>query len=377
MDRIVDGRLNKKMKILVAFGTRPEAIKMCPVIKELRRRDEVETIVCVTGQHRELLADAMRAFGVSADVDLGLMRGSQTLAYVTSEVLGGMSDVLEKIRPDVVMVHGDTSSAFATALAAFYKGIPVTHVEAGLRTHDVRSPFPEELNRRSIAMMADLHFAPTAYAANNLYEEGISPEVVAVTGNTAVDALKFTVNANFSHPLLNESDGKRLIFLTAHRRESHGRAMEEMLLAVRAIAARFDDVRFICPVHPNPSVREITYKILGECRQVSLCEPLGVVDCHNIISKCHVVLTDSGGLQEEAAALGKPTLIMRNVTERPEGILAGVARLAGTDREQIVATLSAVLSDSIAFESMKSAKSPYGDGNASKRIVDFLLEKIL
>lgn len=377
MDRIVDGRLNKKMKILVAFGTRPEAIKMCPVIKELRGRDEVETIVCVTGQHRELLADAMRAFGVSADVDLGLMRGSQTLAYVTSEVLGGMSDVLEKIRPDVVMVHGDTSSAFATALAAFYKGIPVTHVEAGLRTHDVRSPFPEELNRRSIAMMADLHFAPTGYAANNLYEEGISPEVVAVTGNTAVDALKYTVNANFSHPLLNESDGKRLIFLTAHRRESHGRAMEEMLLAVRAIAERFDDVRFICPVHPNPSVREITYKILGECSQVSLCEPLGVVDCHNIISKCHVVLTDSGGLQEEAASLGKPTLIMRNVTERPEGILSGVARLAGTDREQIVATLSAVLSDSTAFESMKSAKSPYGDGNASKRIVDFLLEKIL
>lgn len=373
----MDRKVDRKLKILVAFGTRPEAIKMCPVIKELYGRREVETFVCATGQHKELLNDAMEAFGVSADVDLGLMRGEQSLAYITAEVLTGMSRVLDEFIPDAVMVHGDTASAFATSLAAFYKGIPVAHVEAGLRTHDIYSPFPEELNRRNVAMTARLHFAPTAYAANNLYEEGISPDRVAVTGNTAVDALKYTVKQNFEHPLLVRNEKKRLIFLTAHRRESHGRAMEEMLLAVRTIASNFEDVHFICPVHPNPKVSEITNKILGECRQVSLCAPLGVVECHNIISKCHMVLTDSGGLQEEAAALGKPTVVMRNVTERPEGILAGVARLAGTDREQIVATVSTVLSDSAVFESMASAKSPYGDGSASKRIVDFLLEKIL
>lgn len=369
--------MDRKLKILVAFGTRPEAIKMCPVIRELYSRPNVETVVCVTGQHRELLTGTMGAFGVSADVDLKLMKGSQSLAYVTSEVLMGMARVLDEIRPDAVMVHGDTSSAFATSLAAFYTGIPVGHVEAGLRTHDIYSPFPEELNRRSIAMTAKLHFAPTSYAANNLYEEGVSPDRVAVTGNTAVDALKYTVTQGFEHSLLNDNYGKRLVFLTAHRRESHGRIMAEMLMAVREVAARFDDVHFLCPVHPNPRVSDITYKILGECKQVSLCAPLGVVECHNIISKCYMVLTDSGGLQEEAAALGKPVVIMRNVTERPEGILAGVARLAGTDREQIVATVSKVLSDLDTFESMASAKSPYGDGFASKKIVDFLLKKIL
>lgn len=369
--------MNKKLKILVAFGTRPEAIKMCPVIKELYGRTDIETLVCVTGQHRELLADAMSAFCVSADVNLKLMRGSQSLAYVTSEVLTGISCLLEEMQPDAVLVHGDTSSAFATALAAFYAGIPVAHVEAGLRTHDICSPFPEEFNRRGVAITAKLHFAPTSYAANNLYEEGISPDKVAVTGNTAVDALKYTVVQDFEHPLISENGGKRLIFLTAHRRESHGKTMEEMLLAVRKVAERFDDVHFICPVHPNPSVSEITHKILGGFGRVSLCRPLGVVECHNILSKCHMVLTDSGGLQEEAAALGKPVVVMRNETERPEGILAGVARLAGTDREQIVATVSTVLSSNEVFESMRNAKSPYGDGFASKRIVDFLLEKFL
>ncbi len=369
--------MNRKLKILVAFGTRPEAIKMCPVIKELYGRTEVETLVCVTGQHKELLKDAMSAFGVTADVDLKLMKSGQSLSYVTAEVLAGIARMLDEMRPDAVMVHGDTSSAFATSLAAFYASIPVAHVEAGLRTHDVYSPFPEELNRRSVAMTAKLHFAPTHYAANNLYEEGVSPDRVVVTGNTAVDALKYTLREDFVHPLITENMGKRLVFLTAHRRESHGKTMEEMLRAVRAIAERFDDVHFICPVHPNPKVSEITRKTLGECNQVSLCPPLGVVECHNIIAKCHMVLTDSGGLQEEAAALGKPVVVMRNVTERPEGILAGVARLAGTDREQIVATVSTVLSDSTVFDSMASAKSPYGDGFASKKIVDFLLEKIL
>ena len=369
--------MNKKMKILVAFGTRPEAIKMCPVIKELYGRQEVEIFVCLTGQHRELLSDAMSVFGVNADFNLKLMRGSQSLSYVTSKVITGISCLLEQIQPDAILVHGDTSSAFATALAGFYVGIPVAHVEAGLRTHDIYSPFPEELNRRSIAMTARLHFAPTSYAANNLYEDGISHDRVIVTGNTAVDALNYTVVQNFEHPLISANDGKRLVFLTAHRRESHGKTMEEMLLAVRVVAERFDDIHFICPVHPNPNVSEITQKVLGKCTRVSLCPPLSVVECHNIISRCHMVLTDSGGLQEEAAALGKPVVVMRNETERPEGILAGVARLAGTDREQIVATVSTVLSDDGVFESMARAKSPYGDGFASKRIVDFLLDKIL
>ena len=369
--------MNKKLKIFVAFGTRPEAIKMCPVIKELYGRQNVETLVCVTGQHRELLPDAMGAFGVNADVNLKLMRGSQSLSYVTSEVLTGISCLLDQMQPDAVLVHGDTTSAFATSLAAFYAGIPVAHVEAGLRTHDIYSPFPEELNRRSIAMTARIHFAPTSYAANNLYEEGVSHDRVVVTGNTAVDALKYTVETDFYHSLISENKGKRLVFLTAHRRESHGKTMEEMLLAVKTVAERFDDVHFICPVHPNPNVSDITHKVLGNCSKVSLCRPLGVVECHNIISRCHMVLTDSGGLQEEAAALGKPVVVIRNETERPEGILAGVARLAGTDREQIVATVSTVLSDNEVFESMTRAKSPYGDGFASKRIVDFLLEQFL
>ncbi len=370
-------KLDRKLKILVAFGTRPEAIKMCPVINELYKRVEVETVVCVTGQHRELLTDAMSVFGVGADVDLKLMRGNQSLAYVTAEVITGIGRVLDELRPDAVMVHGDTSSAFATALAAFYARIPVAHVEAGLRTHDISSPFPEELNRRSVAMMAKLHFAPTPYAANNLYEEGVSPDKVAVTGNTAVDALKYTLKQDFEHHLVTDNVGKRLVFLTVHRRESHGKTMKEMLMAVREVAERFEDVHFICPVHPNPSVSRVTYEILGECNQVSLCEPLDVIECHNIISKCLMVLTDSGGLQEEATALGKPVIVMRNVTERPEGILAGASRLAGTNKEQIVATVSAVLSDHTVLESMANAKSPYGDGFASKRIVDFLLEKIL
>jgi UDP-N-acetylglucosamine 2-epimerase (non-hydrolysing) len=364
--------MNKK-RILVCIGTRPEAIKMCPLVLELKKRSALEVIVCSTGQHRELLRDAMAIFGVSADIDMDVMREAQTPTQVIAAILERAEEIFERTYPDTVVVHGDTCSAFAMALAAFLRGIPVAHVEAGLRSGNMRAPFPEEFNRRAISLAADLHFAPTQRAASNLFEEGVKPSRVFVTGNTVIDALTYTLHDGFSHPLLDSCQGKRIIFLTAHRRESCGQTLVGMLCAVRRICEQNDDVRVIFPVHPNPAVRKTAYDVLGDCPSVHLCEPLDVVDCHNIMANSYLALTDSGGIQEEAAALGLPVLVMRGVTERPEGIMAGVARLAGTDSEQIYVTVGELLRDRSLHKKMSVSKNPYGDGNACRRIADVLL----
>ncbi len=358
-------------KILIAFGTRPEAIKICPLIKELTTREGVDVKVCISSQHKELLCGVLDDFGVSADYDLGVMSASQTLFDVTARVLERTREVLRRISPDIVVVHGDTTTAFATSLACFYMNIPVAHVEAGLRTNNMLSPFPEEFNRRAIALTAKYHFAPTDTARRNLLREGIGEENIFVTGNTVIDAVHSTVNKDFSHPLLDCACGKRIIFLTAHRRENIT-SLENMLRAVSRVAEKCGDVLFIYPVHPNPSVREIADRVLGKCGGVLLCPPLGVRECHNILARSYLALTDSGGLQEEAAALGVPVLIMRDTTERPEGLSAGVARLVGTDGDGILRSVCDLLDDFSLREKMSHAPNPYGEGNASKKIADVL-----
>ena len=360
-------------KVLTVIGTRPEAIKMCPLVLELKKRSALEVSVCSTGQHREMLRDAMSAFGVRADIDMDIMREGQTPEQVICAILERAGEIFERTRPDTVAVHGDTCSALAVALAAFLRGIPVAHVEAGLRSGDMRAPFPEEFNRRAITLAATYHFAPTQSAASNLFEEGVKPRSVFVTGNTVIDALTYTLRDGFSHPLLDECGDKKIIFLTAHRRESCGQTLVGMLCAVRRICEQNADVRVIFPVHPNPAVRRVAEDVLGDCKSVHLCEPLSVVDCHNIMASSYLALTDSGGIQEEAAALGLPVLVMRGVTERPEGIMAGVARLAGTDSEQIYVTVSELLRDRALHKKMSVSKNPYGDGNACRRIADVLL----
>lgn len=362
----------KNKKILIAFGTRPEAIKMCPLIKELERRDGLDVRVCLTGQHRELADTATRTFGVVPDYDMSLMRPSQTLSDIVGRVLAETDKILTYERPDVVAVHGDTSSAYAVSLAAFLSGIKVAHVEAGLRSGDILSPFPEEFNRRSISLCASLHFAPTYAAATNLLNEGISHSRVFVTGNTVIDAVKFTLKENYTHELLSNCEGKRVIFMTAHRRESHGDVMLGMFRAVKRICREYPNVRVIFPVHPSPAVRCAAGGVLGDVDAVTLCEPLDVIDCHNIMARSYMILTDSGGIQEEAAALKKPVLVMRNVTERPEGIRSGVSRLAGTDEEQIFITVKELLENRALYDSMCGAQNPYGDGHACERIADVL-----
>ena len=359
-------------KITVVFGTRPEAIKMCPLIKELKRRDCFDVCVCLTGQHRELTAEVMNLFGERADADLELMRERQTLSYITSGVLEGFGEMLDKDRPHMVLVHGDTTTAFAASMAAFYRGIPVGHIEAGLRSHDITSPFPEEYNRRAISLMASLHFSPTSHAAENLMNEGISHSNIHVTGNTVADALKYTLKENFEHPYLTESRSERIILLTAHRRESIGDTMEGMLGTVLDIVRDYDDVRVIFPLHPNPKVRDIATRVLGGHERIILSPPLDAVTCHNIMARCYLILTDSGGIQEEAAALGVPVLIMRNVTERPEGIVSGIARLAGTDPYQISATVRELLDNRHIRHQMSLCQNPYGNGGACEMIADAL-----
>ena len=362
-------------RILLVFGTRPEAIKMCPLVHELKNRSALKTAVCVTAQHKEMLEGALRAFSVTPNYDLGVMKEKQTLFDITAATLSGIEAVLEKEAPSLVLVHGDTSSAFAAALACFYKKIPVGHVEAGLRTHDILNPYPEEFNRRAITLLSSLHFAPTEAARDNLLSEGVNEKTVFVTGNTALDALKTTVREDYTHPALSWAKGSHLVLLTAHRRESLGAPLYAILRAVRRVAEECESVKILFPVHKNPAVREAAEKTLGACPRVMLLDPLGVYDFHNILAQSYLVLTDSGGVQEEAAALGKPTLVLRDATERPEGVSAGALFLAGTKEEGIYENFKRLLFDTGAYTQMTKAKNPYGDGNAARRIADILEEK--
>ncbi len=350
-------------KIIAVFGTRPDAVKMCPLIKELKKRKNFETVVCVTGQHRELLDSVTDVFGVKADYDLSLMKEGQTLADITAKVIGGITPIFEEEKPDIVLVHGDTTSAFAAALAAFYMKIPVGHIEAGLRTYRIDSPYPEEFNRRAVSLISTYDFAPTEAARENLIKEGKDPDRVFVTGNTVIDALKYTVKE-----AQNSEDG-RLILLTAHRRENIGEPMRNIFSAVKRVAEKYDDIKIVYPMHPNPAVRSIAEEVLGGCGRVLLSEPLDTVEFHNLLAKSYLVLTDSGGVQEEAAALGKPVLVLRDTTERTE---SDSLRLVGTNEDDVAREFERLLDDKELYDSMKNAPNPFGDGNASKRIADVL-----
>ena len=359
-------------KIMLVFGTRPEAIKMCPLVNELKTREGIETLVCVTGQHRQMLDQVLKAFSVTPDYDLSIMKERQTLFDVTANILLKIREVLEAERPDVVLVHGDTSTTFVTALACFYLQIPVGHVEAGLRTHNIYSPFPEEFNRQAVSIISRYNFAPTALARDNLLGEGKAASSIYVTGNTAIDALKTTVRADYTHPELEWAAGSRLILITAHRRENLGEPMRHMFRAIRRVCDEHPDVKAIYPIHMNPAVRETANEILGNDARIHLIEPLDVLDFHNFLSRSYLILTDSGGIQEEAPSLGKPVLVMRDTTERPEGIAAGTLKLVGTEEETIYRTFRELLEDEDAYRSMSTASNPYGDGQASRRIADIL-----
>ena len=359
-------------KILLVFGTRPEAVKMCPLVQELRARREIKSVVCVTGQHREMLDQILATFSVVPDYDLSVMKDSQTLFDVTTGVLEGLKGVLEAEKPDIVLVQGDTTTAFAAALAAYYLRIPVGHVEAGLRTQDIYSPYPEEFNRQAVSIVSRYSFAPTEQAKENLLAEGRDPGTIHVTGNTVIDALKMTVRADYTHPELAWAAGKRLILITAHRRENLGEPMRHMFRAIRRVLDEHDDVRAIYPIHRNPAVRETAAEVFGGDERIHIIEPLDVLDFHNFLARSYLVLTDSGGIQEEATALGKPTLVMRNTTERPEGITSGTLRLVGTDENAVSRALSALLDDADEYGKMAHSACPYGDGKACVRIADIL-----
>ena len=359
-------------KILLIFGTRPEAIKMCPLVNELKKRKTLQTVVCVTGQHREMLRGVLNAFCVAPDYDLSLMKEGQTLFDITLGILSKIKAVLESEKPDIVLVHGDTTTAFASALACFYMQIPIGHIEAGLRTYHIQSPFPEEFNRRAVALVSTLHFAPTEAARENLLKEGIDPQTVFVTGNTAIDALKTTVKRDYTHPLLDWARDSRLILVTAHRRESLGAPMQAMLRAIRRVIDEHPDVRAVYPVHMNPAVRQAAKRELGGIERIRLTEPFDVLDFHNVLAKSYLVLTDSGGIQEEAPALGKPVLVMRSTTERPEGVAAGTLKLVGTSERTIYESFKLLLENPAAYNAMAKASNPYGDGTACKKIADIL-----
>ena len=362
-------------KVMLVFGTRPEAIKMCPVIIELKKRKNVDLYVCITGQHREMLRSVLDIFGVRADCDLDIMKEGQSLADITKAVLDGISEVLEREKPDVVLVHGDTTTAFAASLACFYRKIPVGHVEAGLRTYDVYSPYPEEFNRRAIDITARWLFAPTRLSAENLLREGLKEDNIYITGNTAIDALEYTVDKDYSSPITDAASGKRIILLTAHRRESHGEALRGIFRAVRRIADESDDVMIVYPVHPNPAVRTAAEEILSGHERIMLTEPLDVIAFHNLMAKSFFIMTDSGGIQEEAPSLGKPVLVLRDVTERPEGVSAGTLRIVGTNEKSVYLACKNLLCNDAEYEKMSSAENPYGNGKASKRIADILLSE--
>lgn len=359
-------------KVLVAFGTRPEAIKMCPLVLELKKSKKLQCVVCVTGQHQQMLKQVLDIFQIVPEYDLSIMKEKQTLSDVTSSILIKMTDILELEKPDIVLVHGDTSSAYATALSCFYKQIPVGHVEAGLRTYDLTSPFPEEFNRQSISIISSYHFAPTERARDNLLREGKSNNSIFVTGNTAIDALITTVKEHYQHPELDWVEDKKLILITAHRRENLGLPMRNMFRAIKRVLDENEDVKAIYPIHKNPVVREAANEILGDTERIHIIEPLDVFDFHNFLKRSYLILTDSGGIQEEAPSLGKPVLVMRNTTERPEGLAAGTLRLVGTEELPIYEATTQLLRDEKAYSEMSMASNPYGDGFASKRIVEIL-----
>lgn len=359
-------------KIMLVFGTRPEAIKMCPLVNELKSRSGVKTVVCVTGQHRQMLDQVLEAFSVTPDYDLSVMKERQTLFDVTTNILNSIKEVLEKERPDVVLVHGDTSTTFVTALACFYLQIPVGHVEAGLRTYNIYSPYPEEFNRQAVSIISAYNFAPTELSRQNLLREGKAAQSILVTGNTAIDALKTTVRENYTHPQLEWAKGSRLIMITAHRRENLGEPMKHMFRAIRRVCDEHPDIKAIYPIHMNPAVRETADEILGGDERIRIIEPLDVLDFHNFLARSYLILTDSGGIQEEAPSLGKPVLVMRDTTERPEGIEAGTLKLVGTEEAVIYENFKLLLENPEEYQKMSMASNPYGDGFASKRIADFL-----
>ena len=361
-------------KVMIVFGTRPEAIKMCPLVNELKTRDKVQTIVCVTGQHRQMLDQVLETFEVTPDYDLSIMKDKQTLFDITTNILTKIKEVLEKEKPDVVLVHGDTSTTFVTTLASYYLQIPVGHVEAGLRTYNIYSPYPEEFNRQAVGIISKYNFAPTEKAKENLIKEGKDPSKIWVTGNTVIDSLKTTVKGDYSHPELEWAKGSRLIFITAHRRENLGLPMHNMFRAIRRVMEEHPDVKALYPIHMNPIVRRAAQEELGGLDRIHIIDPVDVIDCHNIMARSYLILTDSGGIQEEAPSLGKPVLVMRDTTERPEGIAAGTLKLVGTDEEVIFKNFKELLENKEAYERMSKANNPYGDGHACERIADILIK---
>ena len=358
--------------VMLVFGTRPEAIKMCPLVNELKTREGIRTVVCVTGQHRQMLDQVLDAFHVVPDYDLSIMKDKQTLFDITTNILNSIKGVLEEVKPDVVLVHGDTSTTFVTALACFYLQIPVGHVEAGLRTYNIYSPYPEEFNRQAVSILSRYNFAPTELSKSNLLREGREESTIYVTGNTAIDALKTTVREDYTHPELEWAKDSRLIMITAHRRENLGEPMHHMFRAIRRVMEEHPDVKAIYPIHMNPVVRRAADEELGDCDRIHIIEPLEVLDFHNFLSRSYMILTDSGGIQEEAPSLGKPVLVMRDTTERPEGIAAGTLKLVGTDEDVIYENFKLLLENPDAYDAMAKASNPYGDGFACKRIADIL-----
>jgi UDP-N-acetylglucosamine 2-epimerase (non-hydrolysing) len=363
-------------KVLLVFGTRPEAIKMCPLVNELKKHTEVKTIVCITGQHRQMLDQVLSIFNVIPDFDLSIMLNEQTLMNITISILSKIEEVLVEVKPDVVLVHGDTSTTFSTALACYYLKIPLGHIEAGLRTYNIFSPYPEEFNRQAVSIIADFNFVPTISAKENLIKEGRNPDKIWVTGNTVIDALKTTITHDYSHPELKWANDKRLIFITAHRRENIGIPMSHMFRAIRRVIEKYSDVRALYPMHLNPQVRLIARKEFGDFEKIHICEPMDVFDCHNMMARSYLILTDSGGIQEEAPSLGKPVLVMRDTTERPEGIKAGTAKLVGTEEEKIFRSFDELLRDKELYNKMAHAINPYGDGRACEYIAEILIHEL-
>lgn len=365
----------KKTKVMTIFGTRPEAIKMAPLVKELEKREEIESIVCVTAQHRQMLDQVLETFNITPDYDLNIMKQGQTLVDITTRALQSLSEVISQVKPNIVLVHGDTTTTLSGSLAAFYNQVSVGHVEAGLRTYDKYSPFPEEVNRQVTGIIADMHFAPTEVSKNNLLKEGKKEETIYVTGNTAIDALRTTVKDDYYHPIFDKIGNDKIILLTAHRRENLGEPMKNMFRAIKRIVEEFDGVQVIYPVHLNPLVRQAADEVLGDNNKVHLIDPLEVLDFHNFLNKSYIIMTDSGGIQEEAPSLGKPVLVLRDTTERPEGVSAGTLRLAGTDEDDIYDLTKLLLTNKYEYNKMSKSSNPYGDGMSSKYIVDEIIKK--
>jgi UDP-N-acetylglucosamine 2-epimerase (non-hydrolysing) len=361
---------------MTVFGTRPEAIKMAPLIKGLENRDNIDSIVCVTAQHREMLDQVLEIFNINPDYDLNLMKSNQTLTSITANVLEELNTVINEVKPDIVLVHGDTTTTLSASLVAFYNQCKVGHVEAGLRTYNKYSPYPEEINRQVTGVIADLHFAPTNESKKNLIKEGKCESDIYVTGNTAIDTLKTTVKSNYTNEIIDKIGNDRIILLTAHRRENLGDTMKNMFLAIKKIVEEFNDVQVVYPVHLNPKVRDVADEILGDNKKIHLIEPLNVVDFHNFMEKSYIIMTDSGGIQEEAPSLGKPVLVLRDTTERPEGVEAGTLKLVGTNKDNIYEATKELLTDKEVYKAMSTASNPYGDGFASKYIVDIIIDRL-